>query len=162
MRVGAGGKPSMGQREEMFTWVTDCLKTCCDYAGPRGVFLALENHGHLTETGDDILKIIDKVNHEWLGVNLDTGNFQQKDPYDAIAKVAPKALTSHVKVTLLGPDGKVREDADFARIVKVLRDANYRGYIALEYEAKEDPKTGVPKQLQKIREAIEAAQRPAE
>lgn len=156
MRVFAGGKPDMAPRDEMFTWVTDCLKTCCDYAGPRGVFLAIENHGHLTETADDVLKIIGKVNHEWLGVNLDTGNFQQKDPYDAIAKVAPKALTSHVKVQLRGPDGKTRENADYARIIKTLRDANYRGYISLEYEDKEDAKIGVPKQLALLREAISA------
>lgn len=158
MRVFAGGRPNMGTREEMFTWVTDCLKICCDYAGPRGVFLALENHGHLTETADDILKIIEKVDNEWLGVNLDTGNFQQKDPYNAIAKVAPKALTSHVKVQLLGSDGKAKENADYARIIRILREANYRGYIALEYEDKEDPKIGVPRQLKKIRQAIDAAE----
>ncbi len=157
MRVFAGGKPGDAPRDTAFGWVVECLKVCCDYAAPRGVFLALENHGHLTETADDILRIIEKVDHEWLGVNLDTGNFQQKDPYNAIAKVAPKALTSHVKVQLLGPDGKAKEDADYARIIRILRDANYRGYIALEYEGQEDPKTGVPKQLKKIREAIDAA-----
>lgn len=157
MRVFAGGKPTMGKRDELFTWVTDCLKTCCDYAGPRGVFLAIEDHGHLTETADDVLKIIDKVNHEWLGLNLDTGNFRVKDPYAEMAKAAPRMITSHTKAQVLGPDGKNKEPADYARIIKVFREANYRGYISLEYEDKEDPKTGVPKQLKRIREAIDAA-----
>jgi sugar phosphate isomerase/epimerase len=157
MRVFAGGPSGNVSRETAFGWVADCLKTCCDYAAPRGVLLALEDHGYLTETADDILQLVDAVNHESLGVNLDTGNFRQKNPYDAIAKVAPKALTAHIKVQLLSPDGKGRENADYARIIRILRGANYRGYISLEYEDEEEPKTGVPKQLARVREAIDAA-----
>jgi sugar phosphate isomerase/epimerase len=155
LRVFAGHKPKDGDRKRDCAWVVECLKPCCDYAGTRGVFLALENHGYLTETGPDILGILDAVNHEWLGVNLDTGNFTE-DPYKNIELVAPKTITLHTKTELRTTDGKGTEPADFARIMRILRDANYRGYISLEYEAKEDAMTAVPNCLAKIREAMNA------
>ncbi len=155
MRIFAGGRSSNEEeRARAFTWVTDCIKTCCDHAGERGVFLALENHGHLTETAADVLKILDTVRHEWLGLNLDTGNFPP-DVYKQIEMCAPRTLTSHVKVSVqTGGEKKNRDPADYARIVRTLRNANYRGFISLEYEDAEDQMVGVPKQLKKIREAI--------
>ena len=43
-----------------------------------------------------------------------------------------------------------------SRVVKILRDANYQGYVALEYEAKEDPWKTIPDWLEKLRAAMEA------
>ena len=76
-------------------WVIESLRPCCDYAGERGVFLALENHGYLTGTSEEVFAILDGVNHEWLGVNMDTGNFVV-DPYKNIKIVAPKAITRRI------------------------------------------------------------------
>ncbi len=151
IRIFAGGKTA--DRDKAFGWATDCIKTCCDYAGSRGVFLAIENHGYLTESAADVLRIMDKVDHEWLGMNLDTGNFTS-EPYKNIALAAPKAITVQVKVELRTADGSGREPADFGRIAKILREANYRGYVALEYEGKEDPMTAVPQYLDTLRAAI--------
>jgi len=39
-------------------------------------------------------------------------------------------------------------------LVGILRDARYRGYVALEYEARENPKTAVPKYLKELRKLI--------
>ncbi len=52
--------------------------------------------------------------------------------------------------------GGKRQPSDYGRIVEILRDAGYRGYVALEYEAKEDPKTAIPGHLAALRKAIEA------
>ena len=49
-------------------------------------------------------------------------------------------------------DGK-KEPADFKRIVDILGEANYRGYLVLEYESG-DPFGEIPKYLAKLREAI--------
>ena len=46
---------------------------------------------------------------------------------------------------------KVREPADFARIFKILREAQYRGYVTLEYEGR-DPHKEVPMYIAKLRE----------
>jgi len=152
IRIFAGSKPRDATREQQLAWVTECAKQCCDYAGTRGVFLGIENHGHLTETAEAVLEIVQAVDHEWFGVNLDTGNFHAQ-PYENIAQLAPKAITVQVKVQVTKAGGG-REPADFARIVGILRDANYRGYLALEYEAEEDPMTAVPRYLDELRQAI--------
>ena len=44
--------------------------------------------------------------------------------------------------------------ADFGRFVKILKKANYRGYVVLEYEAKEDPFVAVPRYLKELRKLI--------
>lgn len=153
IRIFAGNENKDVTDEQALPWVLECTKECCDYAGTRGVFLAIENHGYLTQTAEDVLRIVDGVNHEWLGVNLDTGNFKS-DPYGNLARLAPKAITAQVKVEVRTQDGSGTEPADFKRIVQILRDANYRGYVALEYEGKEDPMEAVPRILEQLREAI--------
>ena len=47
-----------------------------------------------------------------------------------------------------------KEEADFSRMIDILKKNNFRGYVALEYEAMEDPKTAVPKALAALRKLI--------
>jgi len=151
IRIFAGSKRRGVDDTQALAWMVACTKACCDYAGSRGVFLAIENHGYLTDTADDLLRIVEGVDHEWFGVNLDTGNFKS-DPYESMARVAPHSITVQVKAQVRGAEG--RQPADFGRIVGILRDVNYRGYMALEYEEDEDPMTAVPKYLENLRRAI--------
>jgi sugar phosphate isomerase/epimerase len=46
---------------------------------------------------------------------------------------------------------------DIPRVVKLLKDAGFRGYIVLEYESKPDPYVAIPKHLAELRAAIAAA-----
>ena len=45
-------------------------------------------------------------------------------------------------------------EADLERVVKILRDAGYRGYLVLEYEAAEDPMEAIPRHLDKLRRIL--------
>ena len=47
-----------------------------------------------------------------------------------------------------------KEEADLKRVVGILKDAGFRGYVVLEYEAAADPKTAVPKYVKQLRELI--------
>ncbi len=103
-----------------------------------------------------MLRIIEQVKDSpWFGVNLDGGNFRTADPYSDLAQIAPYAINVQIK-TDLSPSGK-KEDADLARVVRILADANYRGYVVLEYEGAEDPKTAVPKHIETLRKLIHSA-----
>ena len=42
---------------------------------------------------------------------------------------------------------KKPENADLQRLLGILRAVNYRGYVALEYEAREDPREAVPRAM---------------
>jgi sugar phosphate isomerase/epimerase len=117
-----------------------------------GVYLALENHGGITDTPEHLLELVKPVKSKWLGVNVDTGNFRTTDPYADSAKIAPYGVVSQVK-TEVYPGGK-KQDADLAKVVKIMKDANFHGYIALEYEGSEDPKVAVPKHIKELRKLL--------
>jgi len=101
-----------------------------------------------------LLAIVKRVESPWFGVNLDSGNFQTADPYGDLAKIAPYAINAQIK-SEISPNGK-KQDADLARIVGILRDAGYRGYVVLEYEAAEEPKTAIPRHIETLRKLIRA------
>ena len=133
--------------------IVSAMEECCDYAGQHGVHLALENHGGPTATADGLLALVRDVKSPWFGVNLDTGNFHSHDIYGEIAKVVPYALNVQVKVMISGPDEK-KSPSDFKRLARIFREANYRGYIVLEYEESGDPRAECPKHVDQLREAF--------
>ena len=132
----------------------EAFEECAAYAGQKGVFLGLENHHGIVTEPEDLLEIVRAVKSPWFGINLDTGNFFTDDPYADLAKCAPYAVNVQVKVEIKRRNDKETSPADFPRIIQILRDANYQGWVALEYEAKEDPWTGVPKYLKQLRDAM--------
>jgi sugar phosphate isomerase/epimerase len=142
--------------EEARKLCISALDECADYAGRKGIFLGLENHGGIVAEPQGLLEIVKAVKSPWLGVNLDTGNFQTDDPYADLALCAPYAVNVQVKVEIRRRGQPKNEPADLARVVKLLRAANYQGYLALEYEAAEDPLKAVPRWLKELKELIAA------
>ena len=126
--------------EDAFPWVIESIEKCLPTAEKCGVVLGLENHWGLARTPAGLLRIVDAVNSPWLGVTLDTGNFLE-DPYDKLAAIAPQATHVHAK-TYFGGGVWYTLDLDYDRIAAILRKANYRGFISLEYEGKEDAEDG--------------------
>jgi sugar phosphate isomerase/epimerase len=153
IRTFAGGVQKGSTEEEARKWCIECLNVTLDHAAKRGVFLALENHGGIVATAEGMLAILESIKHDWLGVNLDSGNFHTPDPYADLEKIAPYAVTCQLKCEI-SPKGGKKEDADYGRIVGIMRKAKYRGFITLEYEAAEDPLTGIPKHLEAIRKVL--------
>jgi sugar phosphate isomerase/epimerase len=156
IRIFAGAAPSGMSRDEAKQLCVSAIEECCDYAGGKGIFLGLENHGGIVATAGEILEIVRAVKSPWLGINLDTGNFQTDDPYADLVRIAPYAVNVQMKGEV-HPRGKGDEPADLPRLVKILRDATYQGYVALEYESKEDPWTAVPRLLKRMKELFEAS-----
>jgi sugar phosphate isomerase/epimerase len=143
MRVFAGGVREGDTEEQAFDRVVECLKPCADYAAERGVLLALENHGGITSTAEQILKLCRAVDNEWLGLNLDFGNFSGEDVYSQFEACAPYAVATHAKSHYKGSAG--RDMVDYSQVKYIMEAAGYRGFIAIEYEEAEDPKTAVPR-----------------
>ena len=152
IRVFAGKAKKGSSEAEALKLAIAGLKEVSEYAGKKGVLLAIENHGGITSTAKQLLALVKGVDSPWLGVNLDTGNFHT-DVYASIEKAAPYAVAVQVKVHVR-EGKKAAEEADFKRIASILRSAGYRGYVALEYEAKEDALKAVPRHLDKLREAL--------
>jgi sugar phosphate isomerase/epimerase len=140
--------------EELERRVIQRIESLLPYAVEKGVMLALENHGGgVTVTAEQLLRLVRAVKGPNFGVNLDTGNFHGPDPYAEIAQAAPYAVNVQVK-TEIRRRGRSKEPADLARVIAILREAKYSGYVVLEYNAPEDPKTAVPRYLKTLRSLI--------
>ncbi|MEO6245442.1 MAG: TIM barrel protein [Opitutaceae bacterium] len=130
--------------------VIGALEECCDYAGKKGVFLGLENHDSIG-TAAALIPMVKAVNSPWCGINLDSGNFHSADPYRDFAECVPFALNVQFKVEIDGASAKEKKPADMKRFTQILRDGGYQGWVALEYEAKEDSATAVPRYLNEMK-----------
>lgn len=149
-----GGTVAKGDKEDRARrQCIDAIQECCDHAGQYGIFLALENHGGITGTSEQMLALVRSIKSDWFGVNLDTGNFRTKNPYEDLERLAPYAVVVQVK-TEIQREGRKPEEADLKRKIQMLRTANYRGYVVLEYEAAEDAKVAVPRYARQLREMI--------
>jgi sugar phosphate isomerase/epimerase len=140
--------------EELARRVVSTIDELTPHAVEKGVTLALENHGGgVTTTDEELLSIVRAVKGPNFAVNLDTGNFHGEDPYAEIARVAPYAVNVQVK-TEIRRKGKSKEPADLARVVRILRDAKYSGYVVLEYTAPEEATIAVPRYVKILRSLI--------
>jgi len=153
VRIFAGRVARGDTEEKARRRCVAAIEEACEEAGKFGVYLALENHGGITATCDQILALVKAVKSDWFGVNLDTGNFHTEDPYADLARLAPYAVTVQLK-TEIQRAGQKKEDADLKRLLDLLRAAGYRGYVALEYEAAEDPRTGVPRAVRALQKLL--------
>jgi sugar phosphate isomerase/epimerase len=149
IRIFSGGASEQVPEALARRLAVEAIEECCQYAGERGVMLALENHGGLTSTAEGMLELVRAVRSPWFGVNLDTGNFHGPDVYAELARLAPYAVNVQVQQGS-GP----REPADFQRLAALLREAGYRGYIVLEFEEAEDPRQACPRYMQDLRAAF--------
>ena len=153
IRVFGGVVPKGDSEADAVARVVEGFAAVLPYAAERGITLALENHGGITGTPEQLLRLVKAVDAPNFGVNLDTGNFHGADPYADVAEVAPYAVTVQVK-TEVTPRGRPTEEADLGRLVRILRDARYSGYVVLEYEAAEDPVAAIPRHVQALRALI--------
>jgi len=154
IRIFAGNVARGSTEEQAVAWAIEGIKSVLPYAAKKGIVLALENHGGITATPEQLMKLVTAIDSPNFGVNLDTGNFHGADPYAEIAQMAPYAMNVQVKTEIHRGNGHPKEEADLARIIGILREAHYSGYVVLEYEAAEDPLAAIPRHTKALRKLI--------
>jgi sugar phosphate isomerase/epimerase len=152
IRIFGGTIPKGTPVEQAIEWTVAGIRAAVEYAGSKGVFLALENHGGVTEKAENVLKIHQQVNHDWFGLLLDTGNFHV-DPYREIALAAPYAITTHIKIEVSDADGQ-KQPVNLDKICSILHKLQFKGYLNIEYEGAEDQMTGVPKFVEAMKKIV--------
>jgi len=135
--------------DDGFNWVIDAIEKCLYKAEECGVVLGLENHWGLGRTAEGVQRIVKEIDSPWLMVTLDTGNFLE-DPYDQLEMLAGETILMQAK-TYYGGGKWYTLDLDYERIGKIMRQANYKGYISLEFEGNEDPLKAIPESLEMLR-----------
>ncbi|MEW6358283.1 MAG: sugar phosphate isomerase/epimerase family protein [Planctomycetota bacterium] len=118
----------------------------CNYAQEIGARYAVEPGPHcLVKNADTILRLVESVDHECLGVNYDPANVNSAGS-DAVAdarRVAAHIIHTHAKdsrrtggrpeETILGEG-----DVDFESLIRVYRDAGFDGWLCIERERSEN------------------------
>jgi sugar phosphate isomerase/epimerase len=154
IRIFAGNVPRDVSEDQAAAWAIQGIKESLPHAAEKGITLALENHGGITATPQQILKLVKAIDAPNFAVNLDTANFRGEDPYAEIAEIAPYAVNVQVKTEIHRKGAASPEEADLGRLIAILREARYSGYVVLEYEAAADPMTAIPRHIKKLRELI--------
>ena len=81
IRIFAGKVPKGGDEDEAVARCAAGINECLPYAAYRGVHLALENHGGITATPAQMLKIIERVDDSpYFGVNFDSRQLPDRRP----------------------------------------------------------------------------------
>ena len=153
IRVFAGKDKHEGySRDQVFAWMAKDLRTCCSFGKTYGVMIALQNHNDFLKTADDVDRIFELVDSDWLGLNLDIGSYRQKDPYEEIEQNIKHAVTWQIKENVW-IDGK-ETPTDVNKLLKIIKKAGYRGYLPLETLGAGDPYKKIPILLEKVKKAL--------
>jgi len=149
LRVFAGKLPAGATVQQAIEWTVDTLKQACEYAGKKGITLGMEDHEGITQNADACLEIVNRVDSPFFGINLDITNFiptAKADAYAQIEATVPCATHSHIRDRF--QNGQA---VDMDRVWRIFARSNYKGFMSAEYEGEEDPSTGVPKLVDKIK-----------
>ncbi|MBU6236894.1 MAG: sugar phosphate isomerase/epimerase [Planctomycetes bacterium] len=157
IRIFAGGQPKGEEWSTTLKRCTDSIDEVTQYATKRGIYLGLENHGGVTSTASQLLEIVRNVKGDGFGVNLDSGNFRStNDPYSELEQIAPYAVNAQLKVEMF-PGGK-KEWTDIPRVLRILANSGYSGFVALEYEASDPPLEAIPQWIAKLQASLKELQ----
>jgi sugar phosphate isomerase/epimerase len=148
MRVFGGQIPRGATAQQAIAWAAEVLKRGAEYAGSRGITLGVEDDGGLTTAAAETIEIVKQAASPWAGINADSGNLRI-DGYSQFRAMLPYATSVHLKRSISGEDGKP-QDADWKRLITMIGESGYKGYVGLEYED-DDASREAPRQAERLR-----------
>jgi sugar phosphate isomerase/epimerase len=122
---------------DIATWMAEDLKECADYGQKYGVIVGIQNHNDFIKTAEEVHKIFDMVQHEWLGLILDIGSYRIGDPYEQIKSTIPLAVNWQIKENIY--ENGIEKKVDLAKLFKLIKNSTYKGFIPIETLGKGDP-----------------------
>jgi sugar phosphate isomerase/epimerase len=154
LRIFAGNQKNENIPQEKVTeWMLDDIRECVEYAKTRGVIIGIQNHADFIQTADQVTGIIEKINSEWFGLILDTGSYRIHDPYEEIKKSIRYAVNWQVKEKIFINGKEV--DTDIPKLISIIKESNYNGYLPIETLGQGDPKTKIAVLYSKVRSALQ-------
>lgn len=141
IRVNAS---SSGSFEEQQKLAADGLRRLTEYAEPVGINVIVENHGGFSSHGAWLAGVMKLVDHPMCGTLPDFGNFcmdwsRADDPdawydrYKGTAELMPFAKAVSAKSYEFDEQGNETK-TDYLRMLRIVTDAGYRGWVGVEYE----------------------------
>ncbi len=159
IRVNADAR-GVGSFEEQMDRAAEGLRQLAQFAGKHGLNVIVENHGGLSSHGGWLAGVMKKVNLPNCGTLPDFGNFRIKegetyDRYKGVAEMMPFAKAVSAKSNDFDDQGN-EIHTDYARMLKIVSEAGYRGYVGIEYEGS---KLGEPEGIRATKALLERIQK---
>ncbi len=138
IRVNAASEGTWNAQRDL---AADGLGRLTDFASDREINVIVENHGGLSSNGEWLSEVMRQVDDERCGTLPDFGNFQVSpsewyDRYKGVKELMPFAKAVSAKSHEFDESGnEIR--TDYRRMLTIVLDAGYRGYIGIEYEGDE-------------------------
>ena len=139
IRINARSDASLSFEEQQ-RLSADGLHRLCEFADPFDIDVIVENHGGLSSNGQWLVGVMDMVDHPRVGTLPDFGNFtidretgEEYDRYLGVEEMMPYAQAVSAKSMDFDENGECIE-TDYHRMMKIVLDAGYRGYVGIEYE----------------------------
>ncbi len=133
-------------------WIADDIRECAEFARNHGVMLALQNHYDFAKTAGEVERLLKMIDHEWVGLMVDIGSYHSPDPYKDIAATAKYAITWQMKEKVFINDTQV--EADYVKIIDIVKNCGYRGYLPLETLGEGDPYQKVESLYNKVKKIL--------
>ena len=141
IRVNAAGK---GTAEEVKAAAIEGLASLTEYGKSNGINIIVENHGGYSSNGEWLASVMEGVNSPYCGTLPDFGNFciergdnhdckEEYDRYKGMRELMPFAKGVSAKTHEFDENGNETK-TDFLKMLKIVKDAGYTGYIDIEYE----------------------------
>ena len=131
---------SAGPREEQARLAADGLRRVCEHAEAHALNVLVENHGGLSSDGGWLAGVIERTDHPLAGTLPDFGNFRigpapdaWYDRYRGVRELMPYAEAVSAKSHAFDDQGR-ETGTDYRRMMRIVLDAGYRGYVGIEYE----------------------------
>jgi sugar phosphate isomerase/epimerase len=143
-----GGAPKDSVPQEFWAdALYECFARCTSFADNMGVTLAIDNHGIVTNDGNLLIGLLQRLNHPRIGSNLDTMNFRWADNSVEECNRFYQELAPFVKHTHLKDGrGSFKEyqgealgegEIDLLHALQCLKNVGYNGVYLAEYEGSE-------------------------
>lgn len=147
VRVNAFGDTD---RETFKQAIMDSMSRLADYAAGLEMNVIIENHGLFSSDAELIAEIINEVNRSNFGSFPDFGNWclsakwgttqgecdEVYDRYKGVAELLPFARAVSAKSYNFNEQGEDTK-IDYYRMMKIVKESGYDGYIGIEYEGME-------------------------
>lgn len=140
IRVNAAGQ---GTAEEVGAAATEGLHDLAEYAAQAGLNVIVENHGGYSSNAQWLTTVIQNTEMENCGTLPDFGNFciqrtedgcaEEYDRYQGVRELMPYAKAVSAKANNFN-DAGMEADMDYPRLLGIVKEAGYDGWIGIEYE----------------------------
>ena len=166
IRVNAASDRSLSYREQQ-ELAGDGLRRLCEIAETYDLNVIVENHGGLSSHGRWLREVMERVDHPRVGTLPDFGNFTirrgsedrvplEYDRYLGVHELMPYAKGVSAKSHDFNDSGNETR-TDFRKMMKIVLNAGFDGYVGVEFEGGERAFEGIEmtkRLLERIRDEL--------